>query len=175
MLSSSPAAPSITGTHLAGTVQSFGSIEADSTGPDSVTARRASNNAGVGKLDAHALFGAKPKQNGTSPGPSHERRPSMTGYQNANGYPSNPSHLRPPTQGQQRPLTTPLASGPYGPQVQQGFRPNQMGGAPLPYRPNAPPVGPNPAMYMNRNMPGGQGPYMPYPNQYYVSFACLLH
>lgn len=161
LLSSSPAAPSITGTHLADNVKAFGSIEADPS--TEATARRANPAA---KLDAHALFGAKPKPNGTIPGPSHERRQSMTGY--TNGFPpTNPSHLRPPTQQPRSPMTAPMSNplgpGQYPPQVQQGFRPNQM---PLPYRPNG---GPAPNMYMNRGMPSAQPPYMGYPNQYYVS------
>lgn len=156
----------MTGTHLADTVKSFGSLDAD---PSTDPAVRRTNPAA--KLDAHALFGAKPKPNGSVPGASHERRQSMTGY--TNGFPPHPSHLRPPTQQQPRSpmaaaMPNPLGPGQFSPQVQQGFRPNQI---PMAYRPNG---GPAPSMYMNRGMPGSQPPYMGYPNQYYVSSSLIL-
>jgi len=82
LLSSSPAAPSTTGAHLADTVKAFGSIDADaSTDPSAVKAARRTSTLvslvmtsppvpGVvppkQQLDMHALFGAKPQPNGTS-------------------------------------------------------------------------------------------------------------
>jgi hypothetical protein len=194
--SSSPAAPPNTGTHLAGTtVQSFGSIDADaSTDPNAVKApRRAVNGpANGGKpLDAHALFGAKPKPSGPPAGaipagqPTHDRRQSTSSFQGPNGAPPHPAHLRPPQQpgagpGQPRSpiMSQPGQSGfnPGAPQMQQGFRPPQhMAGTPGFVRPNGPPPQMQPGMQRNMGMGAfgmhpGPYPVMGYPQQgYYVS------
>lgn len=149
LLSSSPAAPSITGTHLSDTVKSFGTIEADaSTDPN---ARRP---AGAKTLDAHALFGAKPKSNGAA----HDRRQSIGSFQGPNGI----NHLRPPQGGPGQPRSPVLGQPPFNPQ----FRPAMPGPQGF--------VRPNPQMNMPRNMgnygmPQGPYPGMGYPNQYFVS------
>lgn len=78
LLSSSPAVPSLTGSHLADNVKSFGSIDADgSSDPSAVKgASRASaaasplpagSPAPKKELNLHSLFGAKPQQNGITP------------------------------------------------------------------------------------------------------------
>jgi translation initiation factor 4G len=116
LLSSSPAAPSMTGAHLADTVKSFGSIQADTmTETLAVKARKVSATgtpvvsppASSKQLDMHALFnGGKPKTaNGTPPvmsppplgqspmagPPMHDRRMSQGGFQGPNGLPNSQS------------------------------------------------------------------------------------
>ncbi|WVR06939.1 hypothetical protein IAU60_003975 [Kwoniella sp. DSM 27419] len=147
MLSSSPAAPSTTGAHLADAVKSFGSLAADaSSDPDAVKTRRQSSlgpsaatspipGAGPSKpLDMHALFAGKPKQ-GPSPGPS--------GISPPQGGPVPPAHDRRQSMGQGQP----------------GFQPgpNGMGGN-SPYAGPAhlrPPVGGMPNQARSPNL--GQG------------------
>ncbi|ODN94166.1 hypothetical protein L198_05017 [Cryptococcus wingfieldii CBS 7118] len=77
-LSSSPAAPSMTGGHLSDAVRSFGSIDAadKQDGPDAISSRRSSvlGNAAAGpsqgkKLGIHALFSSKAPQPHTAPQP----------------------------------------------------------------------------------------------------------
>ncbi|WVQ72365.1 hypothetical protein IAR50_001917 [Cryptococcus sp. DSM 104548] len=77
-LSSSPAAPSMTGGHLSDAVKSFGSIDAADKqgGPDAIGSRRSSmlSNAAAGpsqgkKLSVHALFSSKAPQPHTTPQP----------------------------------------------------------------------------------------------------------
>ena len=142
LLSSSPAAPSTTGAHLGNdTVKSFGSIEADTS-----DAHRPAK-----VLDAHSLFGAKPKPTGAP----NDRRQSVGSFQGPNGI----NHLRPPQGAPGQPRSPPQP--PYNPQQ---FRP-QM--------PSQGFVRPNPQMNMPRNMgnyPMPQPyPGMGYPNQYFVS------
>ena len=131
-LSSSPAAPSATGAHLSGSVKSFGSIAADgpTDGPGGhpPSSSEAPSPANAKQLDMHALFGARPRPNGTaqtvksppsvqsslnSPFTPPDRRQSLAGsspsvngvpqavpqsYQMA-GMPSQSGHLRPPSTG----------------------------------------------------------------------------
>jgi translation initiation factor 4G len=157
LLSSSPAAPSLTGSHLADTVKSFGSIQADSaTDTDAVKASRPnmSPSAPPKQLDVHALFGAKKPVNGM---------PSQGGY---TPYPQNPGqHMRPPGPGQSR---SPVLGNPqFAPQMQQGFRPQ-----PQPVRPMQPMQRPVQGMGQYGMHPGPQSqfPMMGYPGQnYYVS------
>ena len=192
LLSSSPAAPSVTGAHLADAVKTFGSIDANSsTDPNAVKGARRVTNVTIngGKpLDAHALFAAQRRPNGPpAPGqvgsPLHERGQSLSGYQPSNGLSPN-SHplLRPPQSGvvpgqPRSPVLTPPGAGPYnpGPQMQQGFRPPQQNSAGF-VRPNGPPPSMQPGMPRGMGAygmhPGPQGPYpgMGYQQQgYYVS------
>jgi translation initiation factor 4G len=140
MLSSSPAAPSTTGTHLSDNVKTFGSIEADGTNPDAVTRRTStlanvtSPSAPLKKLDVHALFQKQPnlnnglsQGNGVSP-PMNDRRQSQ----------AYPSHFMPQMRpqgpgmqgpGPQGPPRSPISNSPqFTPQVQQGFRPPMQNG-----------------------------------------------
>ena len=209
LLSSSPAAPSLTGAHLSDNVKSFGSIDADSsTDTSAVKASRRSStlsppltspppNAGQKLLDMHALFGAKPKPNGTpapnvspamaSVSPIHERRLSNSGFQSPNGS----AHLRPPhpnVPGQSRSSVSgqigpnAYVNGPIPAQMSQGFRPPQMRPGPLQvYQPGVRPHLQQQAYQPGTGMPtmghsGPQGPYqmMGYPHQqYYVSFIAF--
>jgi translation initiation factor 4G len=206
LLSSSPAAPSTTGAHLADTVKSFGSIEADaSTDPNAVKApsRRTStlNSAATSpsappkKLDMHSLFTSKPPAAPVaSPSPAADRRQSI-GQQQFNGPPNSAPHpygmmptqphLRAPPgavmPGQPRSPVLAQAMPPnqfgiQGPQIQQGFRPQQPG---MPQqnatqqgmvRPNGiqPGIRPNLMPQPPYGMPQGQFP-MIYQQGYYVS------
>lgn len=197
LLSSSPAAPSVVGAHLSDAVKTFGTLDANSSmDPAAVKAPRRSVNGPVngGKpLDAHALFGAKPRTNGSSTPPqglppTHDRRQSLSGFQPTNGTSPNthPAHLRPPQAGPlpgQQPRSPVLSTPnqgvyPNAPQMQQGFRPPQHMASPAGYaRPNGPPTVVQPGMQRNMGMGTygmhpGQSPYpvMGYPQGYYDSF-----
>lgn len=164
LLSSSPVAPSMTGTHLADNVKAFGSIDADATtDPNAVKAtRRASalspNQAPRRPLDVHALFG-KPQ-----PAPMQPSLSSNGSY----------DHFRPPQpNGTPRSPVGPGMPSYNGQVIQQGFRPGMMPNGQAP-RPNMQQGIPQMPQGMPRMMSYGlhppQGQYMMgYPQQYYVS------
>ena len=183
-LSSSPAAPSMTGTHLADNVKSFGSIDADAATDSNAVKARAG---GEKQFDMHASF--RPKQAVPPAGNVHNRRQSNSGgfQPGVNGVPTNP-HLRPPPQqggnpGQPRsPVLGQAGVGQFAPgqpQIQQGFRsPQGAPGAPQFVR-NGAGVQPGMPGGMQRGMgmnpygmhPGPQGQYPvmnPYPNPAYM-------
>ncbi|KAK8864522.1 hypothetical protein IAR55_001772 [Kwoniella newhampshirensis] len=149
MLSSSPAAPSTTGGHLADSVKSFGSIDADaSSDPNAVKTRRLSSLApssatspvagapAAKKLDMHSLFAGKPHPASTaatpamSPpqqpagAPAHIRRQSMgqSGFQGPNGLPNSPYAGHPHL----RPPVSGLPNQPRSPVVNQSMGPGQF-------------------------------------------------
>lgn len=119
LLSSSPAAPSTTGGHLADAVKSFGSIDAESSATAGASMIRpprrssGSNPAGSGgaapqkKLDVHSLFAGKPQQSNAAPSgtpmspsssqglgqagsPANDRRQSVGPLPGINGMPGGP-------------------------------------------------------------------------------------
>ncbi|KAK4690002.1 GPI-anchor transamidase subunit U, partial [Tremellales sp. Uapishka_1] len=171
MLSSSPAAPHITGTHLDDNVKSFGSVEAeaDANAANLVKARRTStlnvSSPAAGpakKLDVHALFGAKPQAQAVPP---TDRRQSVgqsfqpSGLPNSSSHPFQPlnGNLRPPPTGMSQPRSPVMGQPQYSgqPQPQPGFRPQMA----QPQRSNAqmPP--------MQQRMGQGMGQYGMHPGQ----------
>jgi translation initiation factor 4G len=118
LLSSSPAAPAATGSHLADAVKSFGSIDAETTAtgasmirPPRRTSGGANPTAPSGlpqkKLDVHSLFAGKPQSaNSASAAPmSPSQQPTQVGspiqdrrqsigqnYAGANGLPATAPH-----------------------------------------------------------------------------------
>ncbi|EKD00153.1 eukaryotic initiation factor 4F subunit [Trichosporon asahii var. asahii CBS 8904] len=178
LLSSSPAAPSTTGGHLADAVKSFGSIDAETTATGSSMIRPPRRTSGSTpadapaarkKLDVHSLFAGKPQQAGSgssmSPPPqqgspaAHDRRQSLgqssfpsngMPYQQMPGQP----HLRPP-QGMQGQPRSPVMGGQPQFNPQQSFRVPQNQQQAV--RPGNGPMG------VPRPMMGQQMPYgMPY-------------
>nr|ODN97506.1 translation initiation factor 4G [Cryptococcus depauperatus CBS 7855] len=171
ILSSSPAAPSTTGGHLADSVKSFGTIDADgNTDPSVVKTRKPSTlnpsapSSDKQQLNVHSLFTSRSPQNPSSLASmsphqmsqhpvSHIRRQSL-GQSNPNfqgqvpiGSPNSsavPPHLRPSSgmPGQSRPPNLNMPHGQFIPQhVQQGFRPQQ---SMPPHQPSVRPNGAGP-------------------------------
>lgn len=169
MLSSSPAAPSITGTHLADAVKSFGSVEADSStsGSNMVKpARRASALTSNGSpvestatpakktLDVHSLFTNKPSAS-EAPAPSADRRPPTQSFQTPSGLPGS-------NQGMP-------GNNPYQPQMipgQPNLRPPPPGGM-LGSSPRSPILGNNlpPSQFSAPQIQQGFRPMMNNPGQ----------
>ncbi|WWD17169.1 hypothetical protein CI109_101607 [Kwoniella shandongensis] len=149
MLSSSPAAPSTTGGHLADSVKTFGSIDADaSSDPNAVKTRRISSLAPSSatspvagappakKLDMHSLFAGKPHPTPSAASPAmsppqqaagappHIRRQSMgqSGFQGPNGLPNSPYAGNPHL----RPPVNGLPNQPRSPVLNQSIGPGQF-------------------------------------------------
>ncbi|WVQ80835.1 hypothetical protein IAT38_002942 [Cryptococcus sp. DSM 104549] len=152
MLSSSPAAPSTTGGHLADSVKSFGTIDADaSSDPNVVKTRRVSNLAPAGvaqqqqqgksAINIHQLFGGKrPSQSGPSGAPPpvisppphqspnihHIRRQSMGQSGGFQGLPSGLPNSPYSGVGHVRPPVNGLPNQPRSPMVNQNIGPGQF-------------------------------------------------
>ncbi|ORX35774.1 hypothetical protein BD324DRAFT_581987 [Kockovaella imperatae] len=142
LLSSSPAAPFTTGSHLAGNVKSFGSIDADGqTDSNAVKANRRVSGPGAGPVEAsatkqpdlHSLFASKPKTAGSNPNSSmgktpppppamspthsaHGTRPSINGgYSSHNVMPNTMYNSPVPNQTHLRPPPLGSTSQPRSP------------------------------------------------------------
>ncbi|GMK55230.1 hypothetical protein CspeluHIS016_0202860 [Cutaneotrichosporon spelunceum] len=168
LLSSSPAAPSTTGGHLADAVKSFGSLDAETNAAGASMIRPPRRTSGGANpatstqkklLDPHSFFSGKP-QHGSTPGtpmsPSQvpagglqDRRQSGGPFSGANGMPPYQQipgmaapHLR-PMPGMPGGQRSPVMGGAPQPQF-----PPQQAGQPG-YRPSQPQMAGNPAVRPN--------------------------
>ena len=184
LLSSSPAAPSLTGAHLAGTVKSFGSIDADgSTNSSAVNAaRRASGltppvNGGETvtspptqhkQPNLHSLFAGKapnPNAAASVPGKSPSPLPLQPSTQNQSPNMQAPMHgRRPSVNGGYMhngiPIPgNPMYTSPNSVPNQAHLRPPMVGSSSQPRSPNANPM--NLGQFNGQMMPQGQQGFRP--------------
>ncbi|WWC89214.1 uncharacterized protein L201_004132 [Kwoniella dendrophila CBS 6074] len=154
MLSSSPAAPSTTGSHLSDAVKSFGSIEADASNDANAVKTKRMSSLGASSstspvaggaalpkknLDLHSLFAGKPHGQPSAPPsmsspqpqnavpPAHDRRQSMG--QSQSGFQPGPNGLSSsPYTGQPhlRPPVSGLPNQQRSPVLNQAIPPNQF-------------------------------------------------
>ncbi|WVW84052.1 hypothetical protein I302_106080 [Kwoniella bestiolae CBS 10118] len=152
MLSSSPAAPSTTGSHLSDAVKSFGSIDADASNDSNAVKTKRMSSLGASSatspvpgpgavppkknLDLHSLFAGKPHPQSPAPStmspqpqqavpPTHDRRQSMgqSGFQpGPNGLPGSPYTGAPHL----RPPVSGLPNQQRSPVLNQAIPPNQF-------------------------------------------------